>query len=191
MDTRLVFVLVLVALAAQRLLELRRSARNESVLRARGAVEHGAGHMPVMRALHTLWFLAMLAEVFFLDRPFVPWLAAVGVAGLAVGQMLRYAAIRTLGERWSVNVLVLPGEAPVAGGIYRYVRHPNYAGVILEIACVPLIHSAFLTAVVFTVLNALLLRHRIAVEERALHEAGGYAERLGERPRFVPRRSEA
>ena len=185
--TETLFLVLLGVIAVQRLLELRRSARNVAALRARGAVEVGAGHMPVMRALHAAWFAAMLAEVLLLGRPFVPGLAALALVGLIAGQALRYAAIRALGDRWTVTIMVLPDAPPVTGGLYRRIRHPNYLGVILEIACVPLLHTAWLTALVFTVLNALLLRVRIRAEERALREANGYAAAFGERPRFVPR----
>lgn len=188
MVTAWLFAGVVALLAVQRLAELRLSARNVAKLRARGAVEAGAGHMPVMRALHAAWFAAMLAEVFVLGRPFVPWLAALALVGLFAGQALRYAAIRALGERWTVNVMVLPGAPAVTSGLYRRIRHPNYLGVILEIACVPLLHTAWLTALVFTVLNALLLRVRIRAEESALREANGYDAALGNRPRLVPYR---
>jgi methyltransferase len=184
------FVLLILLLAGQRLYELRLSRRNSEELLARGATEAGARHMPVMKALHTLWFLAMLVEVFAFQRPFLPVLAVVGVAGLVAGQMLRYAAIRRLGPRWSVRVLVLPGSAPVTGGIYRYVRHPNYLGVMLEIAAVPLIHSAYLTAITFTILNGALLYVRIRAEERALREANDYDAAFGDTARFIPGRGE-
>ena len=186
MVTEWLFAGVVALLVGQRLAELRRSARNVAALRARGAVEVGAGHMPVMRLLHAAWFVAMLAEVFFLGRPFIPWLAALALVGLAAGQALRYAAIRALGDRWTVNIMVLPDAPPVTGGLYRRIRHPNYLGVILEIASVPLVHTAWLTALVFTVLNALLLRVRIRAEEQALREANDYESALGERPRFLP-----
>jgi methyltransferase len=182
-----VFLGAVALLAAQRLWELRRSVRNEARLRARGAVEAAPGQMPWMRALHAGWLVAMPLEVFLLGRPFIPALAVLGLVGLVAGQALRYAAIRSLEERWTVRVLVLPGGEPVTGGVYRYVRHPNYVGVALEIAFVPLLHSAWVAAVVFSLLNAALLRARIRAEERALSEAEGYALRLGARPRFVPR----
>ncbi|MDX1530270.1 MAG: isoprenylcysteine carboxylmethyltransferase family protein [Rhodothermales bacterium] len=185
MTTQLLFLGLVLALAAQRLFELRLSARNEATLKARGAREAGAGHFGAMRLLHTLWFVAMVAEVFLLDRPFVPALAAVGGVGLVVGQALRYAAIRTLGERWTVRVLVLPGAPPVSGGIYRWIRHPNYLGVILEIAAVPILHTAWVTSVSFSLLNAVLLRTRICAEERALEAAGDYGGVLPA-DRFLP-----
>ncbi len=184
--TQAFFLGIVAAVAVQRLLELRLSARHEAALRAQGGVEVGRDHMPWMRLVHTGWLLAMPAEVFLLDRPFIPWLAAIGIAGLVAGQLLRYAAIRTLGPRWTATIMILPGAPPVTSGLYRRIRHPNYLGVVLEIAFVPLIHTAWLTALVFTVLNALLLRVRIRTEEQALREANDYDAALGERPRFIP-----
>lgn len=181
-----IFAGAVALLAVQRLLELRLSARNVRALRQRGATEAGAAHMRWMRLLHGAWLLAMPLEVFLLDRPFVAPLAALALVGVLAGQALRYAAIRALGDRWTVNVMVLPGAPPVTGGIYRRVRHPNYLGVILEIACMPLLHGAWLTAAVFTLLNALMLRTRIRAEEAALRSAGAYDEVLGDRPRFIP-----
>ena len=185
--TQTLFLGLVAMIAVQRLLELRRSARNGATLRAQGAYEVGSGHMPAMRLLHTAWFAAMLAEVILLDRPFVPGLAALALLGLIAGQALRYAAIRALGGRWTVNIMVLPAAPPITSGLYRRIRHPNYLGVMLEIAFVPLLHTAWLTSVVFSILNALLLRVRIRAEEAALREANGYDAVLGERPRFVPR----
>ncbi|MEM1041943.1 MAG: isoprenylcysteine carboxylmethyltransferase family protein [Bacteroidota bacterium] len=184
--TEWLFFGLVALIAVQRVAELRLSRRNAEAIRAQGGVEAGAGHMPWMKAMHTAWFVAMLAEVFLLGRPFVPWLAVVGFVGLGVGQALRYAAIRTLGPRWTTNIMILPGAPPVTSGLYRRIRHPNYLGVILEIAAVPLIHTAWGTALVFTVLNALVLRVRIRAEEAALREANAYDASVGQRPRFIP-----
>lgn len=181
-----IFTGAVALLAVQRLLELRLSARNVRALRQRGAVEAGAEHMRWMRLMHGAWLIAMPLEVFLLSRPFVAPLAALALGGVLIGQTLRYAAIRALGDRWTVNVVVLPGAPPITGGVYRHVRHPNYLGVILEIACMPLLHGAWLTAAVFTLLNGLLLRTRIRAEEAALRKAGSYDASLGDRPRFIP-----
>lgn len=172
MDSRLLYTLLVLLVAVQRLVELAVSKRHERSLRARGAAEAGAGHYPVMVALHTLFLLSCVVEVWWLDRPFVPWLGWTALAVLVAAQGLRYWTISTLGERWTTRVLVPPGEPLVAGGPFRYLRHPNYLAVALEIAALPLVHGAWLTAVVFSLANALLLRVRIGVEERAL-AAGG------------------
>lgn len=162
--------LALVGLVAiQRLAETARSRRHEKALRARGAQEFGAGHFPVMVALHTLWLVACAGEAVFaghgLPNPFL----AVGMLALViVGQTLRLLAMRSLGERWTARVLVLPNEPLVTSGAFTWIRHPNYLGVVLEIFALPLVFGGWFTAVFFTVANGLLLRHRIAVEEEAL-----------------------
>jgi methyltransferase len=128
----------------------------------------------------------MLSEVYLLKRPFLPALSATGAVVMAAGQGLRYAAIRLLGWRWSVRIFTIPGEQPINEGVYRYIRHPNYLGVILEIAAMPLIHSAYLTALVFSLANGILLTVRIKKEEEALDRASSYEETFSKQPRLVP-----
>jgi methyltransferase len=123
-------------------------------------------------ALHAAWFAAMLLEVFAGRRKFRPRLAVLALSLFAAGQALRLTAIRTLGWRWSTRIMTVPEEAPVQHGIYRYLRHPNYLGVELEILAAPLIHSAYLTSAVFAAANILLLRDRIRREEQALDAYG-------------------
>lgn len=188
--TRIIFIAIVLALALQRLFELRLSRRNEARILAAGGREHAPGHFVAMKTVHTLWFVAMIAEVLWLDRPFVPLLSLCALIVFLIGQSLRYAAIRTLGWRWTVRVLAIPGAPPVTHGIYRHLRHPNYLGVILEIAAVPLLHTAYLTAAVFTLANAAVLAVRIRVEEQALSMHTDYARAFADRPRFIPRQRE-
>jgi len=180
------FVVVLIVLALQRLFELRLSRRNEAHMQAQGGREHDSGHFRWMKLLHASWFVAMLAEAWWLRRPFKPLLAAVAFVTFLAGQSLRYAAIRTLGPRWSVRIMTLPGAPPVDRGIYRYLRHPNYLGVVLEIAAVPLLHGAYLTSILFSLANSLLLRVRIAAEEQALDDCRQYTAVFARRPRLIP-----
>lgn len=187
MLTRWIFLFLLLALGIQRLMELRLSARHERRILELGGHEHAPGQFRVMRWLHIAWFVANIAEVFVLQRPFHPGLALGASLVFLAGQALRYAAIRTLGERWTVRVMTLPGAKPVNEGIYRFVRHPNYLGVILEIAAVPLLHSAYLTAISFSIANALLLAWRIRTEESALKEQNNYEQVFAGRPRFLPK----
>lgn len=188
MVTKAAFVGIVGLLALQRLFELRLSRRNEARILVQGGREHSAGHFKSMKVLHTSWFLGMLGEVLWLDRPFMPKLAVGALIVTVVGQSLRYAAILTLGWRWTVRVMTLPDSPPVDRGIYRYLRHPNYLGVILEIAAVPLLHSAYLTAVFYTIANAWLLATRIRAEEKALSLDNNFAQIFAGRPRFIPRR---
>jgi methyltransferase len=176
----------LIALALERVAELLLSTRNARRAFAKGAVEVGQLHYKVMAMFHTLFFIACAAETWMLGRPFpgvLGWAALLGALG---AQALRYWAIRTLGERWNVRVIVLPDAAPIVAGPYRWLRHPNYVAVALEMALVPLIHDNWLTAIAFSVGNALLLWVRIRIEERAL--GGAYASAFATTPRFLPRR---
>lgn len=171
MVTRWIFTGLIVLLALQRIYELRLSSRNEAIIRARGGREHAAWQLQLMKALHAGWFIAMLVEVHILHRPLIPVLSLLAMLTLIVGQSLRYAAILSLKWRWTVKVMTLPGLPLVQNGIYRYIRHPNYVGVILEILAVPLLHSAYVTSIAFSLANLLLISARIKTEDRALHEA--------------------
>lgn len=152
--------------SAQRLLELRLSRRNEALLRARGAVERGREHHPLMVALHALWLVSTLVEGMF--RP--NRLRRSPLALFLMVQPLRYWAILSLREHWNTRILVIPGERLVKKGPYKYISHPNYVVVVAEILTFPLIFGALITAVVFSVLNAILLSVRIREEELALKE---------------------
>ena len=158
--------------AVQRLLELWYSRRNERRLRARGAVERGSGHFPAMVAIHTLWLVSMLVEG-LLRGPEPPVWWPVPLAAFLLVQPLRYWAILTLGVNWNVRVLVVPGGKLVKNGPYRYFPHPNYVVVAVEVLTFPLIFGAWITAVVFSLLNAALLYLRIRTENRALKEVSG------------------
>ncbi len=155
--------------AAQRLLELRYSRRNERRLRARGAVERGAGHYPVMVAVHALWLVSTLVEG-LLRGPEIPAWWPVPLAAFLLVQPLRYWAIFSLGESWNTRILVVPGRKLVKSGPYRYFPHPNYVVVVVEVLTLPLIFGAWVTALVFSILNAAFLYVRIRAEERALKE---------------------
>lgn len=164
------FTALVVLVAAQRLAELAHSRRNEAGLRARGAIEHAPWQVPMLTALHGAWLISMVAEVWLLRSPFRPELALFAMVVFIVGQGFRLAAIRTLGDRWTVRVMTLPATRRVTQGLYSWLPHPNYVGVVLEIASLPLVHGAVLTAIVFSVLNAVALVLRIGVESHALAE---------------------
>jgi len=154
------------AVTLQRLLELRLSRRHERIMRARGAVERGREHYPLMVGLHALWLLSTLAES--LLRGPVLW--PVPLILFLLVQPLRYWAILSLGDNWNTRILVVPGAQLVRRGPYRYLKHPNYVVVVVEIATFPLIFGAWITALVFSALNAALLTVRIREENRALAE---------------------
>jgi len=185
MVTSVTLYLGLLALTAlERGVELVLSARNARRARAHGGVESGRGHYPVMAGFHAAFLLACGLEVVLLHRPFPGVAGWIALAVVLLAQSLRYWAIATLGWRWNTRIVVLPGAAPVTGGPYRFVRHPNYLAVIAEMAALPLVHGAWLTALLFSAGNAWLLRVRIRAEERALGEPWQVA--FASRPRFLP-----
>jgi methyltransferase len=163
---------VLVALVGvERLAELVVAKRNLALSLARGGRETGFGHYPAMVVLHTGLLAGCLLEVWLADRPFVPALGWVMLAVVLAAQALRWWCIRTLGPLWNTRIVVVPDAERVSGGPYRLFPHPNYVAVVTEGVALPLVHTAWVTALVFTVLNAALLRVRIRAENRALHEA--------------------
>jgi methyltransferase len=165
----LLYAVLILATGVERLVELVLSQRNARWAFARGGVEFGRGHFPWMVALHTGLLVACLAEVIVADRPFIAWLGWPALVVTLAAQGLRYWCIGTLGHQWNTRVIVVPGAGLVTRGPYRFLRHPNYVVVIMEGIALPLVHTAWLTAAAFTVLNAILLfRFRIPVEERAL-----------------------
>lgn len=165
------YLALVLATGAERIVELVISTRNARAAFARGGREYGRSHFPWMVALHTGLLLACLAEVVLASRPFLPWLGWPMLALVVLSQGLRYWCITTLGAQWNTRVIVVPGAGAVSGGPYRWMRHPNYLAVVIEGFALPLVHSAWITALVFTVLNAvLLLRYRLPVEEKALRE---------------------
>ncbi len=169
--TRVLYTAAVAAVALLRLHEVAVSRRHAAALRARGGVEYGAEHYPWMVALHAGWLAACPAEVWLCDRPFVPQLGVPMMAMFGLGVWLRWWAIRTLGERWTTRLIVVPGLQPVATGPYRWLRHPNYLGVVLELASLPLIHTAWITALIAGIANAAVLRERIRSEEAAMVRA--------------------
>lgn len=173
------------AVGVQRLWELRKSARHERAILERGGREHAPEQMPWMRLLHGAWLVAAPLEVLLFKRRASPGVTAAALGCFAVGQGLRFAAMRALGDRWTVRIMTLPGAPAVDEGIFRYLRHPNYVGVVLEMAALPMMHGAWITAGVFSAANAMLLRARITAEEAALRADSGY-ETLDRTPRFVP-----
>jgi methyltransferase len=162
------YLLLIVAVAVERLAELRLSVRHARWAFAHGGVETGQGHYPWMVLLHTGLLVAAPVEVAVASRPFLPWLGWPMLVVVLAAQSLRWWCIATLGVRWNTRVIVVPGMPLVTGGPYRWARHPNYVAVVAEGIALPLVHTAWVTASVFTVLNAWLLRVRIRTEDRAL-----------------------
>jgi methyltransferase len=168
----ILYVAFVLATGGERIYELVVSRRNAATAFARGGIEYGQRHFPWMVALHTGLLLACIAEVVLLDRPFIPWLGWPMLAIAIACQIARYWIISSLGSQWNTRVIVVPGAGRVTSrGLYRWFTHPNYVVVAIEGVALPLVHTAWITAIVFTVLNAvLLLGFRIPTENRALRE---------------------
>ena len=167
-ESSVAYLAILAVVGLQRLAELGLSRRNSRRAQEAGAVEVGARHYPWMVALHTSFLLACALEVWLLERPLIVPLAVLTGAVLVIATIIRYSAIRALGERWTTRVFDWPSRPLIHTGPYRYLRHPNYLAVALEIAALPLIHSAWLTAVIFTLLNSWLLSTRVRIENEVL-----------------------
>ena len=165
------YYLFILAIGAERLVELVVSRRNANWSIANGGKEFGQGHYPVMVGMHTLLLLACVAEVALLHRPFVPWLGWPMVGVVALSTVLRWWCVAVLGKHWNPRLIVIPEAPLVHRGPYRFLHHPNYAAVTAEVTALPLVHSAWLTAIVFSIANALVLNVRIRAENAAL----GYA----------------
>ncbi|SER98776.1 alkylresorcinol O-methyltransferase [Pedococcus cremeus] len=162
------FTALVVAVGLERLAEIVVSKRHAAWAFSRGGIEYGRRHYGVMVVLHTALLVGAVAEVWWLDRPFLPVLGWSMLALVLASQALRWWCIRTLGPQWNTRVIVVPGLPLVSRGPYRVLRHPNYVAVVVEGVALPLVHTAWVTAVLFTVLNAALLTVRIRVEDRAL-----------------------
>ena len=171
----LLFTAFILATGTERIVELFVSRSNAAWAFARGGVESGRGHFPAMVALHTGLLVGSLAEVWLLGRPFIALLGWPMLFLALLCQLGRVWIIRSLGRQWNTRVIVVPGMPLSRRGPYRWqrLRHPNYVLVGVEGIAIPLVHTAYVTTIVFAVLNAiLLLRFRIPAEERALQAAG-------------------
>jgi methyltransferase len=162
------YYLFILVIAAERLVEMVVSRRNAKWSFANGGREFGRGHFPVMVSMHVALLVSCIAEVWGLHRPFIPWLGWPMVAVVALSTVVRWWCVSVLGKHWNPRLIVIPGSPLVRSGPYRWLHHPNYTAVAAEVAALPLVHSAWLTAVVFSMANALVLRVRIGSENAAL-----------------------
>ncbi len=165
------YYLFILVIGVERLIELVVSRRNAAWSIAHGGKEFGQGHYPVMVAMHTALLVSAVLEVWLLHRPFLPWLGWPMVGVVAASTVIRWWCVAVLGKHWNPRLIVIPGAPLVRTGPYRWLHHPNYTAVAAEVAALPLVHSAWLTAIVFSIANALVLRVRIHSENIAL----GYA----------------
>ncbi|OBI04205.1 hypothetical protein A5715_05675 [Mycolicibacter heraklionensis] len=162
------YYLLVLAVGIERLAELVVAKRNARWAFANGGTEFGHRHYPAMVSIHFALLLSCIAEVWLLHRPFIPLLGWPMFAVAMLSQGLRWWCIGTLGRRWNTLVIVLPERSLVHGGPYRWIHHPNYVAVVFEGFALPLIHTAWLTALWFSLANAAVLRERLRVENVAL-----------------------
>jgi methyltransferase len=180
------YLALLAAVGALRLVELRISKNHQREMLVRGAAKVEEPRFRWMVMLHTAVLLGSAAEVVFLHRPFVPVLATVMLAIFLAANAVRWWVIRTLGEHWNVQVVDSTRLGVVTSGPFRFVRHPNYAAVFAEMMALPLIHTAWITAIAGTLAHAVVLRMRLSTEERVLFANADYRAAMSGKPRFLP-----
>jgi methyltransferase len=175
------------AVGVMRLVEMVISQRRRRALRARGAAPVAERHFLAMVVLHTGILAASIAEAWSSGRPALPWLALPALAVLLGANLLRWWVIATLGPHWNVRIMASLSIGVVTGGPYRFVRHPNYVAVFLELAALPLVHSAYFTAALGAAAHVWVLAQRIRAEDQVLLADPVYRSAMGAKPRFLPR----
>jgi|SRR5579871_5192870 len=180
------YLALLAAVGLGRLLELRHSRTNQRVLATRGVTSAPDPHFRWMVMLHTGVLLSSAAEVWLGRRPWIPQLAIPMAAALALANALRWWVIRSMAVHWNVRVMDSLRLGVVATGPYQWIRHPNYLAVFVELEAVPLMHSAWVTALVGGLLHCWVLARRLAVEEPLLLANPAYRATMAWKPRFIP-----
>ena len=171
----MLFYIVITIVIIQRLVELIIAKRNEKWMRSQGAFEAGAGHYPIMVSMHMAFFISLIIEVLVLNRPLSPlWIPLLSL--FLIAQIARVWCLTSLGKFWNTKIIILPGADVVRKGPYQFIRHPNYVIVATELLVLPLLFSAYFTAIVFSLLNLWMLSVRIPAEEKALKEVTNYKE---------------
>ncbi|WP_216830189.1 isoprenylcysteine carboxyl methyltransferase family protein [Alkalihalobacterium elongatum] len=181
----MVFFIILFVVITQRLVELLIAKSNEKWMRNRGAYEVGQAQYKYIVLVHVFFFISLISEVVFLQKTLASWWW-VPFAFFIIAQSMRVWSLSSLGRFWNTKIIILPGANVVAKGPYKFMRHPNYVIVSVEILMLPLIFQAYATAIFFTIANALVLSVRICQEEAALQEATDYQEKFSSRFRFFP-----
>jgi methyltransferase len=180
------FSVLVLAVATIRLVELGISQRRRRELAARGVRPVPERHFAAMVLLHTGILVSALAEAWLTRRPLVPALAAGALALVVAANALRWWVIAALGPHWNVRIMSSLELGVVTGGPFRWIRHPNYLAVFVELAALPLVHAAYVTALVGAVAHLWVLRQRIRIEEAVLLADPVYRARMGNKPRFLP-----
>lgn len=182
----ILYLWFLAAVSLGRLIELRYSRSNQKLLKQAGSTISAEPGYRWMVLFHTAVLAGSALEVALLKRPFIPWLAAASFLAWVTSNGLRWWAIRSLGPRWNVNVMRISSLGVAISGPYRWVRHPNYTAVYIEMLALPLIHSAWIIAGVSAVLHPLILARRVRLEESVLMNDAAYRNAFARKPRFIP-----
>jgi methyltransferase len=172
-DSRLAYTALVGLVAIERFVEVYVSKRNVRRALGRGGIEDGPAHYKWMVGFHAALLVACPLEVWVLARPWVPALGLPMLGLLAGANVVRLWVMATLGDRWTTRVVYVPGDPLVTGGPFRWMRHPNYLAVVVEVAALPLIHTAWLTAALASIANGFVLRRRIAIEDGILKRLAG------------------
>jgi len=181
------YIALLLLVAAGRLLELRHSVRNQAVLAQQGGAKAAEPRYRWMVALHAGILIGAALEVLLLRHPLIPWLAASALLLFIAANITRWWVIRTLGPRWNVQVMSASRLGVVtAAGPYKWVRHPNYTAVFVEMLALPLIHSAYFVAFFGAALHIVVLRNRVRLEESVLMQDPNWRSAFAKRARFLP-----
>jgi methyltransferase len=180
------YLLLLFAVAVLRILELRISRKHQQEMVGHGASKVVDPRFRWMVAVHVLVIGGSALEVIFLHRPFIPPLAAICFVVFLAANIVRWWVIRTLGEHWNVQVMNSTKLGVITTGPFRYVRHPNYAAVFVEMLVLPLIHTAWITAIAGSIAHAVVLSQRLATEEKVLFSDEHYRAAMSAKPRFLP-----
>lgn len=181
----MLFYLFLVLLIIQRLFELRIARHNHRWIVSQGGYEVGKEHYKWLVLLHIFFICSLLIEYLYRSPSPPPWWW-LPLWLFLLAQVGRYWTIRSLGSFWNTRILVLPHAHLDLKGPYRYIRHPNYLVVIIEILTFPLIFGLYITALLFSFLNLCMILYRISIEEKALAEATASYSMIMDKPRFMP-----
>jgi len=184
---RFAYLCLLVLVGIGRLAELGISRRNQRQLEKQGVHKIPEPHFRWMVLLHGSVLVCAGAEVLLLHRPLIPALAISMAVLFILSNLLRWWVIRTLAGHWNVEVMESSRVGVVSSGPYRWVRHPNYVAVVIEIFSLPMIHTAWITAIIGTLGDLEILRRRLSVEDGFLLSNPAYRQAMGGKPRFLPR----
>ncbi|MBM7584285.1 methyltransferase [Bacillus pakistanensis] len=179
------FYIFLIVVASQRLIEVLIAKRNEKWMKSKGAKEYGKRHYRLMVAIHFLFFVSLIMES-ILGRSDLNSDWPLLVAVFFIVQLCRVWVIMALGRFWNTKIIVLKDAEVVAKGPYKFIKHPNYLIVTIELIIIPLIFNAYWTLFIFAILNQLILAIRIPLEEEVLNKQTNYEDELTSKRRFIP-----